>query len=246
MAAKGQPYPSVWARPERRRREQPALSREQIVAEALAILDAEGLEALSMRKLGTRLNAGATSMYSHVTNKDELIELVLDEVYGEIRIPLPEGPDGWREAARSSAHAVRAAVLRHPWMASVLGDIALASLGPNVLRMSEDMLTLFETSGFTPEHAGTAMNTLIAFVMGGTLSEAAWLAGLARSDQDEEQWMARMMPAAEAAVLPYPRVRRQFDALKETGSEQSRGSEFDLGLDVLLDGLALLRTPAAG
>ncbi|WP_435835385.1 TetR/AcrR family transcriptional regulator [Streptomyces avermitilis] len=74
---------SVWTRP-RGGRERPVLSREQIVAEALRLLDSEGIDALSMRKLGNRLSAGATSLYRHVANKDELIELAVDEIYGEI------------------------------------------------------------------------------------------------------------------------------------------------------------------
>ncbi|MBO0515534.1 TetR/AcrR family transcriptional regulator, partial [Streptomyces beijiangensis] len=94
MSAEKKQVPSVWTRPQRRVREQPALSRDQIVTEALALLDDAGIEALSMRKLGTRLNAGATSLYTHVANKDELIELVVDLVYGEIEVPAGGSGDG--------------------------------------------------------------------------------------------------------------------------------------------------------
>src|SRR3954449_2777040 len=88
--------PSVWTRPQRRQKEQ--LTRERIVAEAIRLLDDEGLEALSMRTLGQRLGAGATSLYRHVASKDELIELVADEVYGEIEVPEPSDPSSWRLA----------------------------------------------------------------------------------------------------------------------------------------------------
>src|SRR4029077_18697876 len=98
--------PSVWARD----REQPALSRAAIVREAIAILDAEGIEALSMRKLGARLNAGATSLYRHVASKDELMELALDAVAAEIAVPAIEGK-GWRAAARETGGSFRAAAL---------------------------------------------------------------------------------------------------------------------------------------
>ncbi|MER6916542.1 TetR/AcrR family transcriptional regulator C-terminal domain-containing protein [Streptomyces sp. NPDC000594] len=243
MAAKGQAFPSVWARPQRQRREQPALSRDQIVAEAIALLDSEGLDALSMRRLGTRLNAGATSMYSHVTNKDELIELVVDEVYREIEIPVVDGPEGWRAAARTSAHSLRAAILRHPWIAAVLGEVSGASLGPNMMQMSERILALFEDGGFHPDDASTAMSTLFAYVFGTTTSEAAWLTKLARSGQSEEEWLARLLPAAEAAVQPYPRLRRQYETRKDSAAQQIRGSDFDLGLEAVLDGLAVLRSP---
>ncbi|EDY49916.1 TetR-family transcriptional regulator [Streptomyces clavuligerus] len=234
----------MWARPQRQRREQPSLSREQIVAESIALLDEEGLDALSMRKLGTRLNAGATSMYSHVSSKDELIELTVDEIYREIEIPPLTTPDDWRAAAWTSAHSLRTAVLRHPWIASVLGEVSGASLGPNMLRMSEGLLTLFEEGGFDPDGANTALGTLFAYVLGQTTSEAAWLTKLARSGQSEEEWMARMLPAAEAAVRPFPRLRGQFEARMDAASQQIRGSDFDLGLDVVLDGLAALRARA--
>jgi len=93
-------FTSVWNRPRRgRRREQPALTQEQIVGEAIKLLDADGLDALTMRKLGTALGAVATAVYWHVANKEELIELVVDEVYGEIEVPEVSDPSQWREAA---------------------------------------------------------------------------------------------------------------------------------------------------
>lgn len=95
MPADKPPIPSVWARP-RARRAQPALSRERIVAEAVRLLDEEGMEALSMRGLAVRLGTAATSLYRHVANKDELIELVVDELYGELEVPDPVGATGWR------------------------------------------------------------------------------------------------------------------------------------------------------
>ena len=107
-------YTSVWTRPKRgRRREQPALSQDQIVAEAIKLLDADGLEALTMRKLGAALGAVATAVYWHVANKDELLELVVDEVYGEIEVPAVSGQGEWRAAAESSARSFRAATRRN-------------------------------------------------------------------------------------------------------------------------------------
>lgn len=112
MAAETNPIPSVWAR-RQREPDQPALSRAAIVREAITMLDAEGIEALSMRKLATRLNAGATSLYRHVATKDELMELAVDEVFGEITLPPADSPD-WRAAATEAAGAFRATALRHP------------------------------------------------------------------------------------------------------------------------------------
>src|SRR5256885_1864718 len=114
---------SVWTRPKRPQKEQ--LSRERIVAEAIALLDEEGMEALSMRSLGQRLGAGATSLYRHVANKDELIELVVDEVYGELDVPEITDPAGWRLALHVTAHSLRQTGLRHMWLMNVLGQVGL-------------------------------------------------------------------------------------------------------------------------
>ena len=150
MPAARKPITSVWTRP-RRGPEQPSLSREQIVAEAVLLLDLEGIEALSMRKLGTRLGAGATSLYRHVASKDELIELVVDEVYGELELPEAADPADWRTSVATGAHSLRAMALRHPWVATVLGHVGLVHLGPNVMRMSERMLGQFEAASFPRE-----------------------------------------------------------------------------------------------
>ena len=143
------PIPSVWAR-RRQQREQPALSQDRIVSEAIRLLDDKGIDALSMRSLGTRLGAGATSLYRHVANKDELIELVVDEVYGEMQVPDADDPAAWRAAVARCAHSLRSMVLRHPWVASVLGQVGLAELGPNLMQQSERMLALFQTAGSPP------------------------------------------------------------------------------------------------
>ncbi|MFI6294581.1 TetR/AcrR family transcriptional regulator [Nonomuraea sp. NPDC050790] len=226
---------SVWTRPRPQRREQPALSREQIVAAALELLDAEGIDALSMRKLGTRLKAGATSMYTHVASKEELLELVVDEVYGEVEPPVP-GKD-WRAAITRYARGVRAGLLRHPWIGSVLGEAGVAYLGPNVLRLSESTLAVFEAGGFSLEGADRALNTVMAYVIGRATSEAAWLTRLARSGQSEQEWAERLWPAAERAVGAYPRLAALYAAQRGQDQRESRDREFEEGLECVLDGL---------
>ncbi|MFI6540511.1 TetR/AcrR family transcriptional regulator [Nonomuraea sp. NPDC050547] len=227
---------SVWTRPRPQRREQPALSREQIVAAALDLLDAEGIDALSMRKLGTRLNAGATSMYTHVASKEELLELVVDEVYGEIEPPAP-GED-WRADVVGFARNVRAGLLRHPWIGSVLGEAGVAYLGPNVLRMSEGTLAVFEAGGFSLKAADRALNTVMAYIIGRAASEAAWLTRLARRGQNEQEWAERLWPAAEEAVRAYPRLAALYADQRGQDQREAREREFEDGLACVLDGLA--------
>ncbi|MEV4254174.1 TetR/AcrR family transcriptional regulator C-terminal domain-containing protein [Spirillospora sp. NPDC049652] len=246
MPTERQPIPSVWARPRPRRREQPALGRAQIVAAALELLDAEGIDALSMRKLGARLNAGATSMYTHVANKDELLELVVDEVYGEVEPPALPGTDDpadWQAAMARCAHSLRAAFLRHPWAVSVLGETGLAYLGPNVLRLMEALLTVLEEGGLELAAAEQAVHTLIAYVVGVSTSESATLRTLARSGRSQREWAERLLPAAAEATRAYPRLHKIYTARRDDAARVVRDDDFEVGLECVLQGIARRLAP---
>lgn len=228
--------PSVWTRP-RRQREQPALSQERIVAEAILLLDEEGLEALSMRNLGNRLGAGATSLYRHVANKDELVELAVDEVYGELEIPDPGGPSDWRKAAAASGQSLREMALRHTWVVSALGRAGLSYLGPNTLRMSDRMIAVFESAGFDLDEADQAMSTLISYVIGMVTSEASYLAVVARSGKSESELLRSVASITEQALQDHPRLQGGFAAKVDKAPQQIRDEKFTYGLDRVLDGL---------
>ncbi|MFF4422265.1 TetR/AcrR family transcriptional regulator [Streptomyces sp. NPDC001549] len=200
----------------RRKEQQPALSRAQIVAAAVRLLDAEGIDALSMRRLGTGMGAAATSLYRHVTGKDELIALVVDEVYGELEVPGAASAAEWRDAVSRGSHSLRAMALRHPWVAPVLGQVGPAHLGPNLMRMSERMLALFRTAGFPADEADEAdraMKAVLSYVVGATTGEAAHLSRLARSGRSEQEWVEGRDP------------------------RKLREETFDYGLQRVLDGL---------
>ncbi|WP_037803496.1 TetR/AcrR family transcriptional regulator C-terminal domain-containing protein, partial [Streptomyces resistomycificus] len=235
--SKPNPIPSVWARP-RPRADQPALSRNTIVREAVAMLDAEGIEALSMRKLGARLNAGATSLYRHVATKDELMELAVDEVAAEIHVPPADNPD-WRAAVGEAAGSFRTAALRHPWLSAVLGQAGLAYLGPNLMSFSERLAALFTAAGFT-EPTG-AIDTVLSYVIGMSTTEAAWLTTVARSGETEADLIARLLPAVQRAAAGHAHLEGGY--AEATAAAQDpvalRDAKFAYGLEVVLDGLAL-------
>ncbi|MEZ0064440.1 AcrR family transcriptional regulator [Streptacidiphilus sp. MAP12-20] len=233
-AEKTKQLPSVWAR-QQREPDQPALSRASIVREAIVMLDADGIEALSMRKLGARLNAGATSLYRHVATKDELMELAVDEIVAEIAVPPAGGPD-WRAAATEAAASFRATALRHPWLSSVLGQAGLAYLGPNLMSFSERLAALFTAAGF-PE-PGRAIDTLLSYVIGMSTTEAAWLTTVARSGETEADFIARLMPAAQQAAAEHDHLAESY-ASPPADPVEIRDSKFAYGLEVVLDGLAL-------
>ncbi|MGW1346439.1 TetR/AcrR family transcriptional regulator C-terminal domain-containing protein [Kribbella sp. NPDC002412] len=231
-------YTSVWTRPKRgRRRENPALSQEQIVAEAIKLLDKDGLEALTMRKLGAALGAVATAVYWHVANKDELLELVVDEVYGEIVVPEVTDQAQWRDAAEASARSVREVIVRHPWMAATLADVGMNYLGPNLMRISDEMLGTYLAAGFELVEADRASQTVLGYVIGIASIEAATLDKLKRSGKDMQAWRDEIWPAAVRAAAPYSRMRALYSAYGDVDLVEGGEEAFSYGLDRILDGL---------
>src|ERR1700742_1594218 len=129
-----EPLPPIWARPEPPGRgPRAALGRKQIVDVALQIADAEGLDAVTMRRLGTELRAGAMSLYHYFQSRDELLDLMGDAVAAEMLVP--SLPGDWRPALRAIALKSRAAFLSHPWLLLTLQDRPRVS--PNLLRHIE-------------------------------------------------------------------------------------------------------------
>ncbi|MFD5876722.1 TetR/AcrR family transcriptional regulator [Streptomyces sp. NPDC060322] len=236
MSAEKKPITSVWTRPQPRQREQ--LTREQIVAAAVELLDAEGIEALSMRKLGTRLGAAATSLYRHVANKDELIQLVVDDVFGELSMPVAAGRGQWRADVTRIATELRAMSLRHRWIAAELGQVGLVHIGPNAMRMAAGLLAQFEVAGFPAEERDRAMGTLTAYVIGIAASEAAYLSLIARSGRTEQEWVAGLRPLFDEASHRHQRLREGSSAQQDLPPQQIRDDDFAYGLERVLDGLA--------
>jgi len=235
MPASDRSYPSVWARP--RRKERSTLTREQIVAEALRLLDSEGIEALSMRKLAAGLGAGATSLYWHVANRDELIELVIDEIYGEVDVPDAVEAHDWQAATRRFAHSMRSAILRHRWVVSVLDHLVAAYVGPNLTEATERMLAVFEAAGFELAEAERALNTVAAYVTGVAMGEAAWHNWLARHGQTPTGWIEAGMRVAKEATEDYERLRTVIAGYEGKDPLKVMDDDFDYGLDRVLDGL---------
>ena len=236
MATAKPPVASVWTRPAKKR-EQPVLTRERIVEEAIALLDADGIEALSMRTLGQRLNAGATSLYRHVANKDELIELVVDEVYGEVDVPALDDVADWREGVVLFARRSREVLLRHRWMASVIGQAGMAYLGPNMMGTAEAVLKLYEAAGFEGPEANFAMQTVSSYMVGVVVTEAAWLSAIERTGMTEKEWIDSTKTAIREQLAGNELLTRTFDAQVDVDPEADRDAAFEYGLAVTLDGL---------
>ncbi|MFI7125668.1 TetR/AcrR family transcriptional regulator [Nonomuraea sp. NPDC050153] len=225
----GKQFASVWLR-EPRKTASPGRSREEIVQAAIELLDAEGLDGLSMRKLGAKLSAGATSIYWYVAHKDELLELVYDQVWGEMTMPEPEEA-GWRDTASALAHSMRAVILRHPWSADLLGR--LPALGPNAIQVADRMRRMFRLAGFKGMDVDYAGSTLTAYVYGMTIPEVAWNSAMGEHQYDP----AHMQEMVTRAVKDYPDMLERIEMTAYDDPQAVREVAFDFGLVSVLDGL---------
>jgi AcrR family transcriptional regulator len=240
---------SVWTRPARARTGQPALSREQIVRAAIELLDAEGAAGLSMRRLGARLGSGATSLYWHVATKDDLLELAVDEVMGEIYVPEP-GDTPWRIGVSVMANGIRAMLLRHPWVIGLLG--LRPTLGPNVMRMGDRTVALLSAAGFRGPDLSHVSSLITAHVIGSATTEAAAAAMVRRSGRPAAEMQEKLRPYVEALSEQHPDFARWREEDGVAGMDPDRvfAASFAFGLERILDGLELWLTreplPAAG
>ncbi|PZG12903.1 TetR/AcrR family transcriptional regulator [Nonomuraea aridisoli] len=222
-------FTSVWLR-EPRKPGGPGRSREEIVAAAVELLDEEGLDGLSMRKLGARLSAGATSLYWYVATKDELLELAYDQVWGEMTVADPDKV-GWRDAVSVLAHSMRQVMLRHPWLADLLGR--LPALGPNALHVADRMRRMFKVAGFRGSDVDFAGATLTAYVFGMTTPEIAWNSAMGETGDDTEE----MRATVRRAVAEFPEMIEGVDMNARADPRAMRELSFDFGLVSVLDGL---------
>lgn len=225
----GKRFSSVWAREPRPGRS-PGLSRDEIVRTAVELLDAEGLEGLSMRKLGAKLNVGATSLYWYVAHKDELLELVYDRIWGEMAIPDP-GEAGWRHTASAFARSMRQVMLRHPWSSELIGR--MPAVGPNAVSVTQTLRSAFRSAGFEGLEVDYAGGVLTAFVFGMTIPEVAWAKAMSDGGLDERS----LHDALERSAAGHPDLLERVREINTDDGQAIRERSFTFGLAAVLDGL---------
>ncbi|MEV4582217.1 TetR/AcrR family transcriptional regulator [Nonomuraea jabiensis] len=213
---------AIWFRDDARPR-RPRLSRERIVEAAVALLDAEGVAGFSMRALAARLRAGTMSLYEYVTSKEDVLDLALDEVFGEISA---EERPAWRDTVVRQLSQSRDVMRRHPWVPALTATRPL--LGPNALARSRLFYSALAGAGLTGPVLTAAVGTLTSYVNGYVAAENIW-------------WATVRTPGADAEIRE--RVGR---FLEENATELSRHAhvadgdfdrQFLLGLDIVLDGI---------
>jgi AcrR family transcriptional regulator len=190
---------SVWTRPAiSRPTRKPHLTRALILDEAVRLLDRDGIEAFSMRALAEHLGSGTMSLYYHVPTRDEVLELVLDRVLGEIDTASWAASD-WPDAVRALAMGLRATLRRHPWSAPLLGSHP--SIGAHGLAATEALVAALDRAGLTPARLDAAFTAIYSFVVGFATIESAWEASLRRAGLDEAGWLAQVGPYLEEATM---------------------------------------------
>lgn len=196
-----------------------------MLSAAVQLADAEGIEALSMRRLAKDLGVEAMSLYNHVANKDEILAGILDVVAAEIELPEVDGD--WKAAVRRNAISDRDARVRHRWVSGL--SMSKQSGGPAQLRRSDWLLRTLREAGFPAELTYHAFHVLEAYILGFTGLQLGFpykgeeLAGKANA------FMATL-PAGE-----YPDLVEHIEQHLEPHEGDEGG--FELGLDLLLDGL---------
>jgi len=212
------------------------LTRDQIVTAAIELLDADGLDGLSMRTLGKRLGSAATAMYWHVGSKDNLIALAADRVWQEVELPDLAEVD-WRTAATRMATGQHAMFGQHPWMVLAFSSVVVY-YGPGKARHDDYGLAIFESAGFTPEQADQAATAVLTYVLGNALSPAAEFALTRKLGDDAEAQLAETMAKARAVAAEFPRLRSRLDTPAATGYSAGADKGFEFGLHAILDGMA--------
>ncbi|OWV76924.1 TetR family transcriptional regulator [Rhizobium sp. R339] len=200
---------------------EPALSLERIVTTAVELLDAEGIDGLTMRRLADRLGSGAMSLYWHVENKEKVFDLALDSVL-EYRVSEPAGSQDWRGEIVQMLEDWRANMLRHPWSASLLPRRAL---GPNILARLERLNKILSGAGVAEADLNVAIWSLWNYVIGATVTRA----NFDLSQEDRAAAQERLTDLGER----YPALARSRLLLDDDWD-----GAFRKGLDFLLDGLA--------
>jgi AcrR family transcriptional regulator len=202
------------------------LTRKRIIATAMDLIERDGVEAVSMRRLATELGCGVMSLYNHVPSKSALLDGVADAVMSGIEIPSAPG-SGWQEQIRAQARAFRKIAEAHPRCTMVV--VSRPPSSASMVRPVEDALATLRDAGFAGEDAVRIVRAFVAYIMGSLLREIGVAPGLAEGD-DAETHRLRLRPA-------------EFPQLTRLTAELSAGdpdADFEFGLDLLVHAVAAM------
>jgi AcrR family transcriptional regulator len=208
------------------------LSREKVLVAGVAFADEHGIASLSMRKLGQALGVEAMSLYNHVANKDQLLDGMVDLVFGEIE--LPKAGSAWKPAMRDRAESARRALRRHPWAINLMST--RTSPGPATLHHHDGVIGSLRAGGFSIDMTAHAFSLLDSYIYGFALQEAT----LPLGDTEEETAEVARTMMAEMPPDEFPHLTEfTVEHILQPGYDY--GNEFEFGIDQILDGLERTR-----
>ena len=220
-------------RTETEERQRAPLSRERILATAVALADGGGIEAASMRRIAQELDVVPMALYKHVANKDELLDGMVDVVVSEIDPPIPDAD--WKTAVRERILSARRALLRHPWGSRVVESRTQPT--PTVIGYMDSMIGMFRAGGFSVDLTHHILHALGSRLMG-------FSQDLFDDDADIDTQAEAEMFGAMADT--FPNVYELFTTVSHDDSSIVGGGcddqfEFEFALDLLLDGIERLK-----
>ena len=210
------------------------LSQEGIVEAALRVLETDGYDALSMRRVASELDTGAASLYAHVANKDELLKLVIDRVFGSVELPAPD-PDLWLEQVREMMRGTRRLLQAHPGIArAMLGQVPF---GPSGLRIVEGFMALLCAGDLPDQVAAWAADVVSLYVVASVFEEDIRFSQHGDTSlADVEAWGEQMKAYIQSLpAATFPHLVALAEPMFESGGPDGR---FEFGLDLMLRGLA--------
>jgi AcrR family transcriptional regulator len=203
------------------------LNRDLVLRAAVTLADAGGISSLTMRRLGEALGVEAMSLYNHIASKNDLLDGMIDIVFGEI--DLPSGDGGWRAAMRRRAVSARQVLRRHPWAIGLMES--RTSPGPATLQHHDAVLGCLRQGGFPVELTAHAYSLLDSYIYGFALQEASLPFGTGEEAAQVAQDMSSHFASGQ-----YPYLTEMAMA-HVVAPGYSYGDEFEIGLDLILDGL---------
>lgn len=211
--------------PHPRQRRDP-LTRERALTAAVDLADADGIGAVTMRRLAQALGVEAMSLYHHVAGKDDILDGMVDAVFAEVDVP---GDTDWRTAMEQRAHSMRAALARHPWALGLMGS--RTQPGPATLAHHEAVIRCLRKAGFSLPATAHAFALLDAYIFGFAMQDAQLPF---ETGEQTQELAADIMASFPQGAYPY---FQEFAMGHVMQPGYDFGDEFDFGLALVLDGL---------
>lgn len=210
------------------------LNRERVLRAALVLADREGIESLTMRKIGQELQVEAMSLYNHIANKDDILDGLVDLVFSEIAVTTDRSD--WKMAMRLRAISTRDVLLRHPWATSLMQ--ARTKPGPATLRHHDAVIGSLREAGFTIDMAAHAFSVMDGYIYGFALQQVNLPYHTSEEGTEVAENILQKLPADE-----YPHLTEMItEHAMKPGYDYAE--EFEFGLDLILDGIERLRVAA--